>query len=89
MNDPVFILEGPMGSAHCYRTEVGFLLYFEDISGNHKPEKIGEYALSQVNAVAVAFQDSKQFVGLDGWDKNWREFYEESISNGESSDEAV
>ncbi len=84
MAEPVFVLEGVFGIAHLYRTEVGFLLYFEEIFGDFKPEKIGEYLLTQEGAVAIAFQDSKRHVGLDGWNKNWSDFYEESISDGES-----
>ena len=82
MIEPVFVLEGPLGAAHLCRTEVGFLLYFEDYIAERAPEKIGEYALTTEGAVAIAFQDSKQFVGLDGWDKNWKEFNEEL--NGET-----
>lgn len=83
LDAPVFVLEGPLGAAHCYRTDVGFLLYFEDYVAERAPEKIGEYSLTTKDAVAIAFQDSKQFVGLDGWDKNWREFFEET-QNGEA-----
>lgn len=76
---PVFSLEGPLGTAQLFRDDLGFRLYFEG-PDSYKAEAVRTYA-TRVGIVGDAFEDAKEFVGLEGWDMNWEKFYEECKEN--------